>query len=96
LNPRPISFWKVDNQGVTSSSRDPLQVNRCSRARCSRICRIETLNRKQIAALVGGAPSNCDGGSRRGSRSVWGGRAQVRRVLYMAAGRGASLQSDHP
>jgi transposase len=44
-----------------------------------------TLNRKQIAALVGVAPFNCDSGSRRGSRSVWGGRAQFRRVLYMAA-----------
>jgi transposase len=43
------------------------------------------LNRKQIAALVGVAPFNRDSGEQRGQRCVWGGRAQVRRVLYMAA-----------
>ena len=37
-----------------------------------------TLNRKQIAALVGVAPFNRDSGPRRGRRSVWGGRARVR------------------
>jgi transposase len=43
-----------------------------------------TLNRKQIAALAGLAPFNRDSGSLRGGRCIWGGRAQVRRVLYMA------------
>lgn len=43
-----------------------------------------TLNRKQIAALVGVAPHNRDSGSYRGKRSVWGGRASVRACLYMA------------
>jgi transposase len=42
------------------------------------------LNRKQIAALAGLAPFNRDSGNMRGSRCIWGGRAQVRRVLYMA------------
>ena len=42
------------------------------------------LNRKQIAALAGLAPFNRDSGSLRGSRCIWGGRAEVRRVLYMA------------
>jgi transposase len=42
------------------------------------------LNRKQIAALAGLAPFNRDSGKLRGSRCIWGGRAQVRRVLYMA------------
>jgi transposase len=42
------------------------------------------LNRRQIAALVGVAPFNRDSGSMRGKRSVWGGRASVRTVLYMA------------
>ena len=42
------------------------------------------LNRKQVAALVGVAPFNRDSGARRGRRSVWGGRAAVRAVLYMA------------
>jgi transposase len=43
------------------------------------------LNRRQIAALVGVAPLNQDSGSHRGYRRVWGGRATVRRALYMAA-----------
>jgi len=42
------------------------------------------LNRKQIAAPAGLAPFNRDSGSQRGSRCIWGGRAQVRRVLCMA------------
>jgi len=42
------------------------------------------LNRKQIAALAGLAPFNRDSGSLHGGRCIWGGRAQVRRVLYMA------------
>jgi transposase len=42
------------------------------------------LNRKQIAALAGLAPFDRDSGRMRGSRCLWGGRAQVRRVLYMA------------
>lgn len=44
-----------------------------------------TLNRKQIAALVGVAPLNRDSGKFRGKRAVWGGRASVRTALYMAA-----------
>jgi transposase len=42
------------------------------------------LNRKQIAALVGVAPFACDSGRYRGKRVIWGGRAAVRRALYMA------------
>jgi transposase len=44
-----------------------------------------TLTRRQIAALVGVAPFNRDSGTLRGRRAVWGGRATVRSVLYMAA-----------
>jgi transposase len=43
-----------------------------------------TLSRQQIAALVGVAPLNRDSGTFRGRRTVWGGRAQVRAVLYMS------------
>lgn len=43
-----------------------------------------TLDRKAIAALVGVAPMNRDSGTLRGKRRVWGGRAAVRAVLYMA------------
>jgi transposase len=44
-----------------------------------------SLSRRQIAALAGLAPFNRDSGKMRGKRSVWGGRADVRAVLYMAA-----------
>ena len=44
-----------------------------------------TLNRQQIAALAGVAPFNKDSGVRRGKRRIFGGRASVRRTLYMAA-----------
>lgn len=43
------------------------------------------LNRWQLAALVGVAPLNYDSGQFRGRRFTWGGRAQVRAVLYMNA-----------
>lgn len=42
------------------------------------------LDRRRIAALVGVAPLNRDSGQMRGQRSIWGGRADVRRTLYMA------------
>lgn len=44
-----------------------------------------TLDRRKIACLTGVAPLNRDSGQYRGSRRVWGGRADVRSVLYMAA-----------
>jgi transposase len=44
-----------------------------------------TLNRQKIAALVGVAPVNKDSGRRQKKRRVYGGRANVRSVLYMAA-----------
>lgn len=43
------------------------------------------LDRRKISALVGVAPFNHDSGTLRGRRTTWGGRAPVRRVLYMAA-----------
>lgn len=42
------------------------------------------LNRHQIAKLAGVAPLNRDSGQLRGSRHIWGGRAQLRSKLYMA------------
>ena len=50
-------------------------AGRCPNSGCSR---------QQVAALVGVAPFNRDSGSWRGPRRVWGGRAQIRAVLYMA------------
>lgn len=44
-----------------------------------------TLNRKQIAKLVGVAPLCRDSGTLRGKRTCWGGRSDVRACLYMVA-----------
>ncbi len=43
-----------------------------------------TLTRQHIAALVGVAPLPGDRGTFRGRRPIWGGRAQVRTVCYLA------------
>ena len=42
------------------------------------------LSNKEMSALVGVAPFCRDSGSMRGKRTIWGGRSQVRSVLYMA------------
>lgn len=44
-----------------------------------------TLDRRQIAALVGLAPFANESGPRRAHRRIYGGRAAVRSVLYMSA-----------
>jgi transposase len=43
-----------------------------------------TLDRRAIAKMVGIAPISNDSGPRKGHRHIWGGRAEVRAVLYMA------------
>jgi len=43
------------------------------------------LNRRQIASLVGVAPTNHDSGALRGKRMIRGGRVDVRTALYMPA-----------
>jgi transposase len=56
-----------------------------SRTLIAQLPELGTLDRKQIAALVGVAPLNRDSGAMRGRRAIWGGRAAVRGPLYMAA-----------
>ena len=43
-----------------------------------------TLSHRTISALVGLAPFNRDSGKSKGKRRIWGGRASVRTLLYMA------------
>jgi len=43
------------------------------------------LGRRQIAKLVGVAPLSDDSGGRSGKRRTWGGRSEVRAIVYMAA-----------
>ena len=46
---------------------------------------IDEVDRRELAALVGVAPFDDDSGKRGGKRHIWGGRAEVRNVAYMAA-----------
>ena len=51
----------------------------------ARLPELGQLDHRQIASLAGLAPHACDSGLHRGKRHVWGGRADVRRTLYIAA-----------
>lgn len=50
----------------------------------SELPELGSLNRKQIASLVGVAPMNRDSGSHEGKRYIRGGRHKVRTVLFMS------------
>lgn len=74
--------WRADAELLTSAPGVGPQLARTLIAELPELGR---LNRRQVAALVGVAPFNRDSGRLRGTRAVWGGRAPVRQVLYMAA-----------
>lgn len=57
----------------------------CAATLVAELPELGQLNRKQIAKLVGVAPLARESGTWRGRRVIWGGRAPVRAVLYMAA-----------
>lgn len=79
---RESDLWRVKDDVLLSI---PGVGEITSRSVLSRCPEIGNLNRKQIAKLVGVAPLNNDSGKYRGQRRIWGGRADVRSVLYMAA-----------
>jgi len=56
----------------------------CARTLVLDLPELGTLSRQHLAALVGLAPFHRDSGTLRGTRSIWGGRAQVRTALYMS------------
>lgn len=56
-----------------------------SRTLLAELPELGRLSNREIAKLVGVAPLNRDSGRYRGTRRIWGGRASVRSVLYMAA-----------
>ncbi len=74
-------FWRIKDDIIRSL---PGAGKVLSTTLLASLPELGILNRRQIAALVGVAPFNCDSGTMRGSRHVWGGRASVRSVLYMA------------
>jgi transposase len=52
------------------------------------------LNRRQVAALAGIAPCNDDSGNHSGKRQIYGGRARLRRALYMSCWVVIRYQAD--
>src|SRR5207237_176154 len=56
-----------------------------ARTMLGQVPELGTLGPKPLAALIGVAPFNRDSGTLRGRRTVYGGRAEVRAVLYMGA-----------
>ena len=58
------------------------------------LAELGSLNDKQIGALGGVAPVADDSGERRGARVVWGGRAVIRRMLYLSALSARSCNAD--
>ncbi len=55
---------------------------------------VTALGRNQLVALAGVAPFNKDSGKYRGKRRIEGGRAKVRKCLYMAA-QSAAVHNEH-
>lgn len=55
---------------------------------------ITSLGRNQLVALAGVAPYNQDSGKFKGKRRIQGGRAKVRKCLYMAA-QSAAVHNPH-
>jgi transposase len=78
---RNSPVWR-DREDLLSSVRGVGPTT--ARTMLTQLPELGRLNRREIAALVGVAPFNNDSGNRRGGRSIRGGRAEVRSVLYMA------------
>ena len=79
---RASAAWRADEdllRGVPGVGRV------LARTLVAEVPELGRLSRREIAALVGVAPLNRDSGTLRGRRTVWGGRAAVRSVLYMGA-----------
>ncbi len=74
----------LEGEGQSVAQR-PRRGEQISLTLLAHLPELGTLDRRQIAALVGVAPFNRDSGTLRGRRTVWGGRARVRAVLYMGA-----------
>jgi transposase len=76
------SLWQANQQILRSTPGIGPVI---SRTLIAEMPELGSLDRKQIAKLAGVAPLNHDSGTLRGKRIIWGGRANVRAALYMAA-----------
>lgn len=78
---RKSDVWRAKDDLLRSIPGIGAVTSRTLLAKCPELGQ---LNRREIAALVGLAPLCNDSGKHRGKRFIWGGRADVRAVLYMA------------
>ncbi len=74
--------WKEREEIITSVKGVGIQT---SRTICALLPELGHVSRQTAGALVGVAPLNRDSGQFRGTRTIYGGRAVIRQVLYMAA-----------
>ena len=74
--------WKATDERLRSIPGIGPQT---ARALLGQLPELGRLDRRQLASLVGLAPLNCDSGHHQGLRRIVGGRAHVRKALYMAA-----------
>jgi len=58
------------------------------------LAELGTISDKQAGSLAGLAPVADDSGQRHGVRSIWGGRAIVRKILYLAAVSASRCNAD--
>lgn len=79
---RASDVWRVKDDLLNSIPGVAAVTTTTMLAKCPELGQ---LNRHAIAKLIGVAPLASDSGKHRGRRFVWGGRAEVRAVLYMAA-----------
>jgi transposase len=88
---RDSDVWRIKDDLLQSIPGVGPVLSRTMLALCPELGQ---LNRREIAKLVGVAPLARDSGKYHGRRRIWGGRSDVRRVLYMATH--AAMQHNAP
>ncbi len=78
---RDSDVWRIKDDLLQSIPGVGPVLSRTMLALCPELGQ---LNRREIAKLIGVAPLAQDSGKYHGRRRIWGGRSDVRRVLYMA------------
>nr|WP_252737904.1 IS110 family transposase [Marinobacter salexigens] len=76
-----VDHWRIKSEILTSV---PGVGKVLTYTLLSELPELGSLNRKEIAALVGVAPINRDSGKLNGKRRIRGGRHRVRTVMFMA------------
>jgi transposase len=76
-----VDHWRIKAEILTSV---PGVGKALTYTLLSELPELGSLNRKEIAALVGVAPINRDSGKLNGKRRIWGGRHRVRTVMFMS------------